>query len=76
VSDSGSNSFKIHVDVQTVGMMPADRVWLDSTGGPISDAARVEERWHRVNVSEMYCSPYELEQYNKRFAQPGSRGRR
>jgi hypothetical protein len=98
--------------VQTVGMMPENRVWLDSTGRPVSDALRVEERWHRVNhdrleltvtiddpkmytrpwvsmdkfpmklqdphtdVSEMYCSPYELEQYNKRFAQPGSRGRR
>ena len=34
--------------VQTVGMMPEDRVWLDSTGRPISDALRVEERWHRV----------------------------
>src|SRR6266849_7131864 len=29
--------------VQTVGMMPEDRVWLDSTGRPISDALRVEE---------------------------------
>jgi hypothetical protein len=98
--------------VQTVGMMPENRVWLDSTGRPVSDQLRVEERWHRVNhdrleltvtiddpkmytrpwvsmdkfpmklqdphtdVSEMYCSPYELEQYNKRFARPGSRGRR
>jgi len=35
--------------VQTVGMMPEDRVWLDSTGRPISDALRVEERFHRVN---------------------------
>ena len=35
--------------VQTVGMMPEDRVWLDITGRPISDAARVEERFHRVN---------------------------
>jgi len=35
--------------VDTVGMMPEDRVWLDSTGRPISDAARVEERWHRVS---------------------------
>lgn len=35
--------------VQTVGMMPEDRVWLDSTGRPISDALRVEERWHRVS---------------------------
>jgi hypothetical protein len=89
--------------VQTVGMMPEDRVWLDSTGRPISDALRVEERWHRVNhdrleltvtiddpkmytrpwvsmdrfpmklqdphtdVPEMYCSPSELEKYNKLF---------
>ncbi|HXC32575.1 MAG TPA: hypothetical protein VNZ56_08895 [Verrucomicrobiae bacterium] len=35
--------------VQTVGMMPEDRVWLDLSGRPISDAARVEERFHRVN---------------------------
>jgi hypothetical protein len=35
--------------VQTVGMMPEDRVWLDHTGRPISDAALVEERFHRVN---------------------------
>lgn len=89
--------------VQTVGMMPEDRVWLDATGRPISDALRVEERWHRVNhdrleltvtiddpkmytrpwvsmdrfpmklqdphtdVPEMYCSPSELEKYNKLF---------
>jgi hypothetical protein len=97
--------------VQTVGMMPEDRVWLDSTGRPISDAARVEERWHRVNhdrlelsvtiddpkmytrpwvsmdkfpmklqdphtdVPEMYCSPSELEKYNKLFGNAAS-GRR
>ena len=35
--------------VQTIGMMPEDRVWMDITGRPISDAARVEERFHRVN---------------------------
>ena len=93
--------------VQTVGMMPEDRVWLDSTGRPISDALRVEEKWHRVShdrleltvtiddpkmytrpwvsmdkfpmklqdphtdVSEMYCSPSELEKYNKLMG-PGS----
>jgi hypothetical protein len=87
--------------VQTVGMMPEDKVWLDSTGRPISDAVRVEERWHRVNhdrleltetiddptmytrpwvtmdkfplklldshtdVTEMYCSPSELQKYDK-----------
>ena len=32
---------------QTVGMMPENRVWLDSTGRPISDQLRVEETWHR-----------------------------
>jgi hypothetical protein len=94
--------------VQTVGMMPEDRVWLDSTGRPISAALRVEERWHRVNrdrleltvtlddpkmytrpwvsmdkfpmklqdphtdVPEMYCSPSELENYNKRFGNAAS----
>jgi hypothetical protein len=35
--------------VETVGMMPEDRVWLDSTGRPLSDQVRVEERFHRVN---------------------------
>jgi hypothetical protein len=94
--------------VQTVGMMQEDRVWLDSTGRPISDEARVEERWHRVNhdrlelsvtiddpkmytrpwvsmdkfpmklqdphtdVPEMYCSPSELEKYNKLFGNAAS----
>jgi hypothetical protein len=94
--------------VQTVGMMPEDRVWLDITGRPISDAARVEERFHRVNhdrleltvtiddpkmytklwiamnkfpmrledphkdVMEVYCSPSEMEKYDKLFADPTS----
>jgi len=94
--------------VQTVGMMPEDRVWLDSTGRPISDALRVEERFHRVNhdrleltviindpkmytkpwiamdkfpmrledphqdVMEMYCSPSEMERYDKLFGNPSS----
>jgi hypothetical protein len=35
--------------VQTTGMMPENRVWLDSTGRPLSDQLRVEERFHRVN---------------------------
>ena len=30
-------------EVQTVGTMPEDRVWLDSTGRPISDQVRVTE---------------------------------
>jgi hypothetical protein len=39
--------------VQTVGMMPEDKVWLDGTGRPISDQLRVEERFHRVNHDRM-----------------------
>jgi hypothetical protein len=94
--------------VQTVGMMPEDRVWLDLAGRPIGDALRVEERFHRVNhdrleltvsiddpkmytkpwiamnkfpmrledphrdVMEVYCSPYEMERYNKLFGNPTS----
>jgi hypothetical protein len=94
--------------VQTVGVMPEDRVWLDLAGRPISDAARVEELFHRVDhdrleltvtiddpkmytkpwialdkftmrledphrdVMEVYCSPTEMEKYNKLFADPTS----
>jgi hypothetical protein len=39
--------------VRTVGMMPAERVWLDSTGRPISDAATVTEVFRRVNSEHM-----------------------
>jgi hypothetical protein len=39
--------------VQTVGMMPEERVWLDSTGRPLSDRLRVEERFHRVNQDRL-----------------------
>jgi len=39
--------------VRTVGMMPEDRVWLDSTGRPISDAATVEEVFRRVDSGHM-----------------------
>lgn len=94
--------------VKTVGMMPEDKVWLDTAGRPISDALRVEERLHRVDhghlewtvtiddpkmyskpwvamdkfpmkledphadVMEMYCSPSEMERYNKMFGDPSS----
>src|SRR3989475_9451368 len=94
--------------VQTVGMMPEDRVWLDLTGRPISDALHVEERFHRVDrdhldltvaiddpkmytrpwvamnkfpmklqdphtdVMEMYCSPSEMEKYDKLIGNPAS----
>ena len=39
--------------VQTVGMMPEDRVWLDTAGRPISDAATVEEVFRRVDSDHM-----------------------
>ncbi len=39
--------------VRTVGMMPDDRVWLDSTGRPISDAVTVEEVFRRVDSDHM-----------------------
>jgi hypothetical protein len=94
--------------VETVGMMPEDRVWLDGTGRPISDQLHVEERFHRVSrdrleltviindrkmyakpwvamdkfpmqledphtdVMEMYCSPSEMERYDKLFGRPSS----
>ena len=35
--------------VETVGTMPEDRVWLDSTGRPISDQIDVTETFHRVD---------------------------
>jgi len=39
--------------VRTVGTMPEDRVWLDSTGRPISDAATIEEVFRRVDSERM-----------------------
>jgi len=39
--------------VRTVGTMPEDRVWLDSTGRPISDAATIEEVFRRVDSEHM-----------------------
>jgi hypothetical protein len=96
------------LQVQTIGMMGEDRVWLDTAGRPISDQLRVEERLHRVDhdhlewsvtiddpkmytkpwiamnkfpmkledphrdVMEQYCSPSEMERYNKLFGEPSS----
>jgi hypothetical protein len=93
--------------VDTVGTMPEDRVWLDSTGRPISDQVHVTETFHRISAEEMewsetindpkiytqpwealkmplrlqdprtdimeyYCSPVEVENYNKRFGNAAS----
>jgi len=43
-------------EVQTVGTMPDDRVWLDSTGRPISDQARVTEVFRRVDYDTLEWS--------------------
>jgi hypothetical protein len=63
-------------------MMPEDRVWLDLTGRPISDAALVEERFHRVNYDrleltvtindpKMYTKPWiALNKFPMRLADP------
>jgi hypothetical protein len=88
--------------VETIGTYPEDRVWLDSTGRPITDQVRVTETFRRnsldelewsetiddpkaysmpwetmrlqmrlhdprTDIMEYYCSPLEVEQYNKVF---------
>lgn len=94
--------------VETIGMMPEDRVWLDTAGRPISDQAHITEHFHRVDrdhlewsvliddpkmytkpwvamnkfpmtledphrdVMEQYCSPSEMEKYDKIFGNPSS----
>ena len=94
--------------VQTVGTMGDDKTWMDPVGRPVSDALRVEERFHRVDhdhlelsvtiddpkmytkpwvamdkfpmklqdphtdVMEMYCSPSEIEKFNRLVADPAS----
>ena len=40
----------------TVGTMPEDRVWLDSTGRPISDQVTTTETFRRISYDEMEWS--------------------
>ena len=44
------------LEVQTVGMMPEDKVWLDNTGRPISDQLRVTETFRRLDLDTMEWS--------------------
>ena len=44
------------LEVQTVGTMPDDRVWLDNTGRPISDKVRVTETFRRVDYDTLEWS--------------------
>jgi hypothetical protein len=43
-------------EVQTVGTYPEDRVWLDSTGRPISDQVRVTETFRRLDYDTLEWS--------------------
>jgi hypothetical protein len=98
------------LEVQTVGTLPENRVWLDNTGRPISDQARVTETFKRldydtlewsetiddpkiytrpwqamkipmtlqdprVDVLTRYCSPYEIDAYNKAYGNSASGGK-
>lgn len=95
------------LEVQTVGTMPEDRVWLDNTGRPISDQARITETFRRldydtlewsetlddpkiytrpwqtmkipmtlqdgrIDVLTRYCSPVEVETYNRIYGDSAS----
>ena len=95
------------LEVQTVGTLPEDRVWLDNTGRPISDKARITETFRRLDhdtlewsetiddpeiytrpwqtmkipmtlqdprtdVLSRYCSPHELDTYNKTYGDSAS----
>jgi hypothetical protein len=42
--------------VDTVGLMPEDRVWLDTAGRPISDKAHIIETLHRANHDRLEWS--------------------
>jgi hypothetical protein len=37
--------------VQTTGFR--DRMWLDATGNPMTDAAKITERFHRINFGQL-----------------------
>jgi hypothetical protein len=95
------------LEVVTVGVMPDDRAWLDNTGRPVSEQARITERFRRIDSETMewsetiddpkiytrpwetmrlpmtlqdpridqitrYCSPTEIENYNKAFGNAAS----
>jgi hypothetical protein len=44
------------LDVQTVGTMPEQRVWLDNTGRPISDQLRIRETFKRLDYDTLEWS--------------------
>ena len=95
------------LEVQTVGTMAEDRVWLDNAGRPISDQVHVTETFKRLDYDTMewsetiedpkvyakpwqtmklsmtlqdpridvltrYCSPAEIDVYNKTYGDSAS----
>lgn len=44
------------LEVQTIGTMPEDRVWLDNTGRAISDQVHITETFKRVDSDTMQWS--------------------
>ena len=44
------------LEVQTVGTMSEERVWLDNTGRPISDKARITETFRRLDYDTLEWS--------------------
>jgi hypothetical protein len=55
--------------IETVGTMPEDRVWLDSTGRPLSDQLKVTETIHRIDRDHLEWT----ERIPKFIRSPGSR---
>jgi len=69
------------LEVQTIGTMPEERVWLDSTGRPISGQVRVTERFRRVDSHtlewsetiddpKVYSKPWETMRLPMRLVDP------
>jgi hypothetical protein len=42
--------------VNTIGIAGDEKIWLDETGRPVSDAMKVEERFHRVDSNKLELS--------------------
>jgi hypothetical protein len=68
-------------EIQTVGTMPEDRVWLDSAGRPLSDQVRVTETLRRVDNDtlvwsetiddpKVYARPWETLRLSMRLHDP------
>jgi len=69
------------LEITTIGTLPEDRVWLDSTGRPISDQVKITERLRRVSLDElewsetiddpkMYTKPWETMRLQMRLHDP------